>query len=146
MRYLDYAEEIPVRILQHDIVGMWLVSPRVPPCPEADESFHFIVLVRRIEIEVQPTPLPGPPGGRLVERDVGPLPPRVSKNHETTTGIDMLNHVEQRRLPEGMHQIEFVATYDDRANGDTVGLGVPTHRSVSIVSSDRRGRRLITWR
>ena len=52
MRYPDYAKQIPIRILQDNKVSMRLVSPLVASCSELDQSFYFVVLVRRIEIKV----------------------------------------------------------------------------------------------
>jgi hypothetical protein len=77
------------------------------------QSFYFALLVRRIEIEVQPTPLANSSGGGLIQRDVYALPTGISKNHEATIRIDMLNLIVKRRLPERKHAIVFMTTYDD---------------------------------
>jgi hypothetical protein len=74
MRYLDNAEQIPIRILEYDEISMGFVPPRIACRAEVHQSFYFALLVRRIEIEVQPTPLANSSGGGLIQRDVLPVP------------------------------------------------------------------------
>jgi hypothetical protein len=107
------AKQIPIRIFQHNKIGVRGISPWVASCSELDEPFHFVVLVRRIEIEVQPTAFPRSPGRRLVQRHVWPSPPWISKNHKAAIWIGVLNLVAQGLLPEGDHPIEFMATDDN---------------------------------
>ena len=113
MRYLDDAEQIPIRIFQYDEISMRGVPPRVACCAELNQPFHFALLVRRIEIKVQPTPLANSPGGGLIQRDVYAVPNGISKDYEATIRIGMLNLIVKRSLPERKHAIVFMTAYDD---------------------------------
>ncbi len=51
---LHHTEQIPVRVLQDNIIRIRGISPRIFSCPKPYQAFHFFLLSVGIEIEVYP--------------------------------------------------------------------------------------------
>ena len=50
----DDAEEVAIGVFEDHKVGARSVSPRIWPCTQRGETRHFVRLIRRIEIQVDP--------------------------------------------------------------------------------------------
>jgi hypothetical protein len=56
INFLHDAEQGAAWILQHDEVRSRMISPGIPSRPQIDETLDLLVLIFRIEIEMNPAP------------------------------------------------------------------------------------------
>src|SRR6266550_7225621 len=109
---LHDAEEIPVRVLQHDKVGARPITPLIAAGAKAGQALHLARLVRRVQVEMQPVP-PAAALFSFLERQVRPAPLWIAKNDPAVLGRSPW-HIVQGGLPKGDHAVEFMAMNDDR--------------------------------
>lgn len=55
------AEQVAVRILEHDEVVVGPIAPWIEPGSDGNQALDFGLSLVRVQIEVQPAPLPGAP-------------------------------------------------------------------------------------
>jgi hypothetical protein len=65
LRHIDDAEEISVRILQHDEISAGAIPPGIPARTQRQKPFHFCLLITRVEVEMQPVSSGTSPVSRL---------------------------------------------------------------------------------
>jgi len=53
VRDLDYAEQVAVRILQHDKIIIRTISPGIASCSDPDKTLHLSLSFVCVEIKVQ---------------------------------------------------------------------------------------------
>src|SRR5712664_4955935 len=113
--YLHHAEEVAIGIFQDDKVIARFISPRIASRSDLDEPLDLAHSVVCIEVEVQSTSLARALFRKLVQRQVGPSPLRIAKNHPAAAGR-LSGDVVERLLPECQHFVELITADDNRTD------------------------------
>src|SRR5215472_4155509 len=100
--FLDNAEQVAVRILQHHEIVVRPIPPRVSSCPQTNQPLHLGIAIVGVEIQVQPASFSGASFRVSVQRQIRALAGGIAQDDPTFTG--RLARLIVERLPPEAHR------------------------------------------
>ena len=104
---VDDAEQVALGVFEHYEVLIGLLSARVPASSNAEQTFHLMLLVGGVEVEVQAI-LPYALLGNDLQGDIDIFALRIAEHNPVLLG-GLSGNIAECILPEGGHRGEVIA-------------------------------------